>query len=135
VATAFLDTNLLLRHLLGDDPDLSPKATAYLARIQEGEIQVLTADTVVFETVFTLQRQYRRAKSDIRTAVLELLELPGIILPGKRRFRRVFDLYVDSNLPFADAYHAVLMEQLGITEVASFDRDFDRVPGIRRVEL
>lgn len=27
-----------------------------------------------------------------------------------------------------------VMEQLGIEEIATFDRDFDRVPGIERVE-
>jgi predicted nucleic acid-binding protein len=26
------------------------------------------------------------------------------------------------------------MEQLKLTEIASFDRDFDRIPGITRVE-
>lgn len=63
-----------------------------------------------------------------------MLRLPGIVLPGKRRFGRVFELYVDLNISFADAYHVVMMEQLGLDEVISFDRDFDRVGGIRRVE-
>jgi hypothetical protein len=37
---------------------------------------------VIFETVFTLQRVYRQAA--IGDALLPLLELPGIMLPGKR---------------------------------------------------
>jgi predicted nucleic acid-binding protein len=48
--------------------------------------------------------------------------------------RRVFDLYVDLNIAFADAYHVVLMKQKGIDVVVSFDREFDRVAGISRVE-
>jgi uncharacterized protein len=89
---------------------------------------------VVFETVFTLQRHYRQAKTRIRDAVLPLLELPGVLMPGKRRFREAFDLYVNLNLPFADAYHAVLMKRLKRTEVVTFDRHFDRIPGLRRLE-
>jgi predicted nucleic acid-binding protein len=65
---------------------------------------------------------------------LPLLELPGIGLPGKRWLRTVFDLYVQLNLSFGDAYHAVLMQRLGLTRIVSFDRGLDRVPGITRVE-
>lgn len=134
MAQAFLDTNILLRHLLQDHPDQSPRATAYLARIERGEIEVYTADTVVFEAVFTLQRHYEVSRSRIRDNLLPLLQLPGVVLPGKQRFHKVFALYVEQTLPFADAYHVVLMEHLGLSQIVSFDTDFDRVPGISRRE-
>jgi uncharacterized protein len=134
MATPFLDTNLFLRHLRQDNVDHSPRATAYFTKIECGEIQVRTSDLVVFETVFTLQRGYKQPKAAIRDALLPLLELQGIVLPGKRRYRRVFDLYVNQNISFADAFHAILMKQLKLTDVVSFDTDFDRVPGITRSE-
>jgi predicted nucleic acid-binding protein len=130
----FLDTNVLLRHLLQDEPDQSPRATAFLKRVEQGEIQVHTSDVVIFETVFTLERRYGGRKAQIRAALLPILELPGILLPGKRKFRKVFALYADLNLPFADAYYAVLMERLHISEIISFDTDFDKLPGITRLE-
>lgn len=129
---SFLDTNVLLLHLLANDPEQSPRATAYLERAGSGELQVRVADTVVFETVFTLQRRFHRTKTEIRDALLPLIELPGIVLPGKRRYRRVFDYYVNLNLSFADAYHAVLAQQWGLEEIVSFDQGLDRVPGLRR---
>lgn len=134
MALPFLDTNILLRHLLHDHPEQSPRATAYLARIEQGDIRVRIAETIIFETVFTLQRQYGHPKAAIRDNVLPLIELPNIVLPGKRRFRKVFDMYVDLNVSFIDAYHAVLMGQLGLDEIVTFDRQFDRVPSISRVE-
>jgi predicted nucleic acid-binding protein len=134
MAVPFLDTNVFLRHLRNDDPDRSPRATAFLERIEQGQLRVRTAETVIFETVYTLQRTYRQPKPAIRDALLALIELPGIILPGKRRFRRVFDLYVNLNISFADAYHAALMDQWKLTEVVRFDAEFDRVAGIKRLE-
>lgn len=134
MALAFLDSNIILRHLLGDHPEHSPRATAFLQRVEQGETHVRTADTVIFEVVFTLQRQYHQPKATIREVVLPLVDLPGIILPGKRRFRKVFDVYVDLNLSFADAYHAVLMQQLKLNWIVTFDREFDRVAGIQRLE-
>ena len=55
----FLDTNVILRHLLQDHPNHSQRATTYFTLIERGEIQARTTDTVVFETVFTLERTYR----------------------------------------------------------------------------
>ena len=134
MALRFLDTNIFVRHLTQDHPDRSSRATAYLARIERGELQVRIADTVVFETVFVLQHSYRQSKTSIRENFLPLLELPGVILPGKRHFRRVFDLYVDLNISFGDAYHVMLMERLKLNEIVSFDTEFNRVKGIARIE-
>ena len=58
----FLDTNVLLRHLRADNAEHSPRATAYLERIEREELKVRTADTVIFETAFTLERTYHRRK-------------------------------------------------------------------------
>ncbi len=130
----FLDTNVLLRHLRADNAEHSPRATAYLERIEREELKVRTADTVIFETVFTLERSYRQPKAAIRDALLPLIALPGIVLPRKRRFQTAFTFYVDLNISFADAYHAALMVEQKLSEIVTFDRHFDRVPGITRVE-
>ena len=56
------------------------------------------------------------------------------MLPGKRRFREMFDMYVNTSLSFADAYHLVLMKRLGLTEIVTFDKRIERTPGIKRIE-
>ena len=134
MAESFLDTNILLRHLLGDHPDQSPRATELLRRIERGELRARIADFVVLETVFTLERTYKRSKADIAAALAPLIGLPGILLVGKRNFQVAFDLYTRLRLPFADAYYAALMQRRGIQEIISFDKDFDRIPGITRRE-
>ena len=133
MAAPLLDTNVLLRHLLNDHAKHSPLATAYLRRIEAGEIRVHINDIVVFETVYVLEGrgQSRRA---VRDLVLALIELPAVMLPGKHRWRRVFERYVDAKLPIADAYHTVFMEQIETAEIVSFDKDFDCVAGLKRVE-
>ena len=130
----FLETNIFLRHLRQDHADFSPRATALFDQIEQGSLKVHTADTVVFETVFTLERVYKQSKAAIRDNFLPLIELPGIVLPGKRRFRKVFTYYIDKNISFADAYHAVLIETLRLQQIISFDRDFNRIPTLQRGE-
>ena len=130
----FLDTNILVRHFTRDNAERSPRATNFLRRIEGGEIRARLADTVVFETVFLLERRYGRSRLEISDAVLGILALPAMELPDKQRIARAFELYGSTKLSFADAFHVAITKQLGIEEIASFDKDFDRVPGIRRVE-
>lgn len=133
-ALPFIDTNVFLRHLLQDHPDHSPRATLYFDRIERGGLRVETTGTVVFETVFTLQSFYKHPRPLIRDNVLPLLGLPGIVLPGKRRFRHAFDLYVSTNLSFADCLHVAIAEARKAPQFVSFDRGLDRIPGLNRVE-
>jgi len=131
---SFLDTNVFLRHLLQDHPEHSPRATAFFSGIERGEIEVRALETVIFETVFTLERRLRHSKGAVRDNVLPLLRLPGISLPRKAIFTEILDLYVDLNISIVDAYHAVSMRRLGLRDIVTFDNDFDRIPGIRRIE-
>lgn len=92
MALPFLDTNTLRRHLRQDVPDLSRKATAIVRRIETGDLRVRTSDIVIFETVFSLQRSYKEPRERIANALLPPIELPGIVSPGKSRYRAVFAL-------------------------------------------
>jgi predicted nucleic acid-binding protein len=131
----FLDTNVLLRHIAADEPTHRVLATALIRRVERGELTVRTADTVVFETVFSLQTFYQIQRPVIRDAVLPIIELPGIKLPGKASYRYAFDLYVNrQGLSFGDCFHLALMRRLKLTEMITFDRKLGRVPGITRVE-
>jgi predicted nucleic acid-binding protein len=132
---AFLDTNVLLRQVLQDHLDHSPRATALIEAIERGERAVRIADTVVFEATFTLEKTYRVPRANIRVFLLPILDLPGVVLPGKRLFHDVFDLYLaEPGLSFADCYHATLTKQLKLGTIWSFDRKLGRAPGISRAE-
>lgn len=134
-ATAFLDANVCLRHVLSDHPDHSPRAHAYFRRIALRQITVRTTDTVIFESAFTLERTYKVDRAEIIAALSAILALPGVVLPGKRRYRRVFELYgTYRSLSFADCDYVALIEHFGLREIISFDRGFDVIPGITRQE-
>jgi predicted nucleic-acid-binding protein len=131
----FLDANVLLRHLLQDDPEQSPQATAFLDRVEADETRVRMSVIAVFEVVYALQGLYELPKATVREVVLPLLELPGIVLPGKGRIVQAFDLYVERDLPFATAYQIVEMAHADVHEIVSFDPTFDTSEGVRRVQL
>lgn len=132
---ALLDANILLRQVMQDHPDHSPRATRLIAAIEQGERAVHLADTVVFEAVFTLEKTYRVSRPNIHRGLQRILDLPGIVLPGKRIYTDVFDLWLrEPALSFADCYHLCLTRQLGLPAILSFDRKLNRLPGVARIE-
>lgn len=132
---AFLDTNVLLRHILADHPEHSPRATALIETIERGTRAVRITDTVIFEAVFTLERFYRVPRTTIRDALQPILELSGIVLTGKRRYRDVFTLYVaQPGLSFADCFHLIIARDEHLSVMLSFDQKMDRLPGVERRE-
>lgn len=56
----FLDANIFLRFLTGDNPDQSQRAYGLLQRIENGEIAATTSEAVVLEVVFVLSSKRTR---------------------------------------------------------------------------
>ena len=132
----FLDTNIFIRHVVGDDPVQSPASRALFLDIEEGRLAAWTTNVVVAEAVHVLssKQTYNLGRPAIRNALLPLLELPGLDLHDKALYRRIFSLYTSLPIDFADAYHAALIERRSPAELYSFDTDFDRVGTIQRLE-
>ncbi len=130
----FLDTNVLLRYLLGDDKEKAQRAFGLLRRVELGQEKVATSPMVVFETVFTLQKRYRVPRERIRESLRDIISLRGLELPNKSLYVKTLDLYASHNISFTDAFNAAYMASRGITEIYSWDPDFDRLPGIARLE-
>lgn len=130
----FLDTNILIRFLTNDDPAKAARSLDLLNRVAEGDEQVVTTPLVIFETVFLLQRTYKLSKEEVRKSITGILSMANVLLAEKALCLQALDYYVDQNISYADAYHAAWMLQEGVSEVYSWDRDFDRIPELTRIE-
>jgi predicted nucleic acid-binding protein len=130
----FLDTNILLGYFTRDDEAKAHKALALLQRIERGEERVETSLPVIFETVFTLQRRYNVPRPQIKVLMLPILRMRGLRLPLKTLCIAALDMYIERNISYVDAFNAAYMQSRSIKEVYSWDKDFDRIEGIRRIE-
>ena len=134
----FLDTHVILRYLIRDDDAKAQACYELFRRAQRGEEELTTCEAIVAEAVYVLSSPrlpYRLNPEEIRARLLPILTLRGLKLPRKRVCLRALDIYASSAfLDFEDALAVAHMEQRGITEIVSYDRDFDRVAGVRRTE-
>lgn len=132
--SAFLDTNILIHYLTREDEDKASRCLALLQRAERGDDELVTSDLVIAEIVWVLQSRANVTRARLRDLVLPIIRMPGLRVPNKRSWPRVFDLYCDQQIDFIDAYNAVLMERSAIAETYSYDRDFDEVAGVARKE-
>ena len=134
----FLDTNVILRYLTRDDEAKAKACYELFQRVQRGEEELATCEAIVAEVIYVLSSPrlpYRLSHEQIRARLLPILTLRGLKLPQKRVCLQALDLYASyPSVDFEDALAVAHMEQRGITAIVSYDRDFDRVAGLRRIE-
>jgi predicted nucleic acid-binding protein len=136
VTIQFLDANVIIRYSTGDNKEQAERAYQFLAQVRDGVIEVTTCEAVIVEVVYVLSSKtlYNASRQQIHDHLQPILALKGLRLPHKRTYVRALDLYASSNLDFTDALIVAHMERTGISTVVSFDRHFDRIPGIARAE-
>ncbi len=104
------------------------------AAVAAGETELILEDVVLAETVWTLSSYYRVNRQEIAEVLLVLLAEDGIVNPDKAALERALALYGRHNVDFVDAFLAAQALVADPPEVYSFDHDFDRIPGVRRLE-
>lgn len=130
----FLDTNILIRFLTGDEPRQAQACRRLMAALADGRREAWTSHLVIAEAVFTLSRYYELDRPTIARKLGLLASLRGLRIRNKRMFADVFALYVEHpGVDYADCYHAVLAASEGCTQVLSYDKQFDLLPGVARI--
>jgi predicted nucleic-acid-binding protein len=128
--SAFVDTNILVRHLTGDPPEMARQATQYLTSASE----LLLTDLVVAETIYVLESFYNTPRAQIAEAMRSLIAFGSIITVDPALLLRSIEVYEIDRLDFAEAYLVASAETTGVNIVASFDRSIDRVGTVTRVD-
>lgn len=128
--SAFLDTNVLIRHLTGDPPVQARRATSYLRRANE----LLLPDLIVAEVVYVLESFYEVKRQRVAELARAIVGFPAVVVVSESLLLRALEVYEVERLDFADAYLVASAEASGVGTIASFDREIDRITTVRRVE-
>ncbi len=129
----FIDTNLFIRYFTRDDEEKAQKVLALLKRVERDKERITTSPLVIFETIFTLESFYEVPKKEIKELILPILKLKGLKLSNKEIYEQALDVHVKKNISFTDAFNSVYILKKGIKEIYSYDEDFDKIEGIKRV--
>jgi len=130
----FIDTNIFLRYLTKDDPSKYDKCREIFKKAIEGKITLVTSGMVIAELIWTLLSYYKIAKADIVEKVTIIVSTENLYIPDKNIIADALVLYSRKNIDYIDAYNAVFMKYHGLDKIYSYDRDFDAIEGVKRME-
>lgn len=134
----FLDTNVIIRYLTRDDEQKAEACYQLFQRVDTGDEILLTSEAIIAEVTYVLSSNrapYRLNHNEIRARLLPILMLRGLRMPQKQVCINALDIYASSHsLDFEDALSVAHMQQQSITQIISYDKDFDQIPNIQRQE-
>ena len=129
-----IDANVILRYLTNDVPEQAKQAEELLNRVEVGNEDVFLPDIILADIIWILEKYYKQTREDIREWITAILSLQGLTFSDKEMALNALDIYVAKKIDWSDASAAIQMVQRDITEIYSFDKQFDRIDGIIRIE-
>lgn len=105
--SAFVDTNILVRHLTGDPPEMAERATRYLAT----ERGLLLTDLVVAETVYVLESFDETPRNQVAEAIRSLIAFDSVLCVDPALLLRAVEVYETDRLGFGEAYLVACAER------------------------
>lgn len=122
-----IDTNVLLRYLVGDAPVHADKARVLMERLAAGTERAEVLESVVAEATWTLESFYRIPRPDIAEKLATILSFKGVQAAQKGLLIGALAKFGSTSADFVDCLLAAKAQQQSLT-VYSFDaKDFRRL--------
>ena len=119
----FIDTNVIVRHVVQDDAEMGAEATRLFRASDRLEIDLVVLPAVLAECVFLFQSFYRYSRQDIVATLSALITSPGVKIADLPTHLDALDRYRKTKAHFVDCILAATAVASGY-DVASFDADF-----------
>ncbi len=117
-----LDTNVLVRYLLRDDPKQAKQAKALVDRLDRDGEQAYVSDVVLCEVVWILRSVYGFGREQIGTVLRQLIAARQLTFDSSDRMLRAVRAFDAGKGDFADYVIREQARDAGCTAVRSFDK-------------
>jgi predicted nucleic-acid-binding protein len=129
-----IDANTILRWLLNDDHRKSGAFERILQNAMHRKDELFVADVTIAEIIWVLESHYELSKNLIVQSMRSLLSCQEVLFENRERLFDAVTIYENHSVDYIDAYLAALGKTMNVHAILSYDRDFDKIPGIRRLE-
>ena len=126
-----LDTNVLVRRLVQDDPSQAKQAAGAIdGAAGRGERLHLAAVTLC-ELVWVLESSYDEPRAKVAAALDQILRTTDFELEHRDHVRHASDTYRDTAVDFADALVAHINHAAGCEHTLTFDKSLRRLAHVK----
>ncbi len=118
---AVIDTNVILRFLLADEPKLFARASALFAEVRTGKRKAYLAESVAAECILVLTKFYRVPKAEAAEKLSELLDYKGFSGETIPIVKAALAIFAADNIAFVDSLILSIARHRG-WHVETFDK-------------
>lgn len=130
----FVDTNVVPRLVTADHKAEHLRCKRLFEQAKEGQRQLVTSSLVIFELVWTLGSYYNLSKKEISEIALGLLNFNNLHIEHRDIFYESLLIWSHTNVDFNDAFNYTWARKKKVSNIYSYDKHFDRLPEIKRLE-
>ena len=120
-----LDTNIIIRFLVGDHEEHLAKSVAIFKDIETAKLQVEILDGVLMEAFFVLTKFYKLPRNSVITDLKTILTLNGVVNSNKTILYEALNIIENKNIDFVDALICAKSKLQGFGKL-SFDADVEK---------
>ena len=124
-----IDTNVLLRLLLDDEPAQAARIEAWLAGLPRTASQVHIADGVLAEATWALASVYQQPKAMQLTALQALLDEPMFNFEDRQALATAVQAFKTASCGFSDCLIVAKNLALGCASTVTFDKRMQSLTG------
>ena len=129
---AFIDTSVILRLLVKDDPAKAGAVEKLLRESKDKGLTLYLLPVTILEIVWVTEKVYRLSRKTIRELVEAILNTPNLKCPLEQVFRKALITYETKKIKFADAAMGHWGLEVGISTVYTYDEDdFKKISGLQ----
>jgi len=128
-----LDTNILIRLLVRDDPGQTALAEQLLQAAADAGEQCFISDPVLCEVEWVLESNYRAKRGDVLAAMQELFAGDLFVFEDREVLRRVILRYQQSKADFSDCLIGAKAQARGARTTYTFERVLAQEQGFTRL--
>ena len=125
-----IDTNVLVRYVMQDDPAQARAATRFLGNLTSQAPGHISA-VVLAELSWVLTSTYGATRAELANAIENLLATDALIVQHVDCAHRALAALRTTGADFADAFVAAIDVKAGCAETVTFDKDASRRAGMR----
>ena len=124
-----LDTNVLVRYVVADDPAQLAAARRLISRCISEGLALFVPATVVLELEWVLRSNFGFVKDDVLLTLSSLLSAAELTFESERALEVALQLFRKGTADFADCLHIALAAQAGEQPLWTFDKSAAKVDG------
>ena len=132
MAKIFVDTNIFVYTLFKIDKQKQERCILLFSKAEEGKIRLWTTEWVIAELIWFLQRQ--KAELDkVKKIILKILATKGLEVEKRGEILEAMDIW-NETVNFVDSINIIYAKNKEILSLFSFDKGFDQIKTVKRIE-